>query len=174
MRFLLLGLLLPTLFADEFRLVAPGLTLAIPDGWTHTKAADGSSVALRSPLAADADGPTRNAGASIAISIESPRAGRDSQALLDEALATLRRLAPEFAIVEPPAPVTLGGRAWQRATYRFTTGELTWTQTILAVADARGSACITCSSQREHFAAWQPFFARALVGLDHQPSRIAP
>jgi hypothetical protein len=172
MRCLLLPLLLTALAADEFRVVAPGITLAIPDGWTQTKAADGGSVVVRSPLAPDADGPTRNAGASIAISVEAPRAGRDSQTVLDEALATLRRLAPEFTVVDVPTTVEVGGRSWRRASYRFTTGELVWMQSVMAVADAQGVACITCSSDGEHFAGWQPFFTRALAGLEYKASRL--
>ena len=166
--------LLSALTADEFRVVAPGITLAIPDGWTQTKAADGGSVVLRSPLAANADGPTRNAGANIAISVEASRAGRDSQTVLDEALATLRRLAPEFTVIDVPTTVDVGGRSWRRASYRFTTGELAWMQSIMAVSDAQGTACITCSSDDAHFSTWQPTFARALAGLEHTASHLAP
>jgi hypothetical protein len=171
-RLLPLLLLLTALGADEFRLVAPGITLAVPDGWTQAKASDGGSVVLRSPLPADADGPARSAQASIAISVEAAVPGRDSQALLDDTLATLRRLAPGFAMVDAPSTVTAGGRAWRRASYRFSTGELEWEQAVLAVADAQGAACITCSSDRAHFAAWAPAFAQALAGLEHKPSRL--
>ena len=167
-------LLLSALNADEFRIVAPGITLAIPAGWTQTKAADGGSVVVRSPLAADADGPTRAAGANIAISVEASRAGRDSQTVLDEALATLRRLAPEFTVINVPTTVEVGGRSWRRASYRFTTGELVWMQSIMAVSDAHGTACITCSSDDAHFSIWQPTFTQALAGLEHTASHLTP
>jgi len=169
MRLLLPLLVLSVLAADEFRTVAPGIILSLPDGWTQTKSADGGSLVLRSPLAGNS-----SAQASVAISVEPFRAGRDSQMLIDETLATLRRLAPEFAVIDVPVAVEIAGRSWRRASYRFATGELVWMQQVLAVSDAKGAACITCSSEREHFATWLPVFSKILAGLEHQSSRLAP
>jgi len=180
MRWPLLLLLCALLVAEDVHPLVPGLTIATPPGWTAAQGEAGSLV-LRAPAEAAPAGETaeqaaarRRASAAIAVAIDGDVRTADAKAVMDASLTKLARLVPDFAIVEPAEEIVLHGRRWQRARYRFATGEVVWAQLLLAGAGPTGGICITCSTTAEAYPRWEAVFAAALATVGRQASRLTP
>jgi hypothetical protein len=180
MRVALLLLLAAALFAEDLHPLVPGLTIGTPAGWSAEQGEAGT-VVFRAPLDAAPPGEPfevaaarARASASIAVAVDGDARAVDAKAVMDAALAGLDLLVPDFVLVEPAVDVQLHGRAWQRARYRFATGEVVWEQLLYAGAGPGGGICITCSSTREAFPRWEPVFVAALATVGRQASRLAP
>jgi len=168
------------LSAEDVHPLIPGLTIATPPGWTVV-AGEAGSVVLRAPVepapAGEAAGEAAaraRARPSIAVAVDGDMRHADAKAVMDASLAALARLVPDFAVTEPAIEVVIHDRRWQRARYRFATGEVTWDQVLLAGAGASGGICITCSTTADRAAAWQPVFAAALATVGRPASRVTP
>lgn len=172
-------LLCALLAAEDVHPLVPGLAIAAPPGWTMARGEAGSLV-LRAPPEPAPPGETPAQAAarlratpSIAIAVDGDARTADAKAVMDESLTGLARLVPGFTLVESAVEVVLHGRRWQRARYRFATGEVLWDQILLAGADATGGICITCSTTAEAFARWEPVFTASLATLGRPASRLA-
>ena len=180
MRWPLLLLLPVLLFAENVHPLVPGLTIATPSGWTAAQGEAGSLV-LRAPATTAPTGETpaqaatrRLAAPAIAVAVDGDARTADAKAVMDASLTMLARLVPDFVLVEPAVEVVLHGRRWQRARYRFATGEVVWEQILLAGAGPSGGICITCGTTAEAFAGWEAVFNAALATVGRQASRLTP
>ena len=180
MRWPLLLLLPALLVAENMHPLVPGLTIATPPGWTATQGEAGSLV-LRAPVTAAPAGETpdqaaarQRAAPAIAVAIDGDARTADAKTVMDASLTSLARLVPDFTVVEPAIEVVQHGRRWQRARYRFATGEVVWDQILLAGAGPTGGICITCSTTAEAFPRWEAVFNVALATIGRQASRVTP
>jgi hypothetical protein len=160
--FFVLLLTLDCLPAVELTVIAPGLRLAIPNDWSTEIAVDRVTRVWRSP----------DQAASVAVLVQAAGDTRDARAHLDEALDLLARLASDFRIDIPNEVANARGGTWQRARYRYRTGDHVWNQDVLLARIEDRIIAITCSATQEVFQALLPVFDAIRSPLGHAASRV--